>query len=119
MANNSFDNFNQFGNNALGMYNNNFNNPSNSSNANPLMNGFSGLGNNQNLGSNGAFDNNLGGNSGPVFGLNSNLSGSNNLPNNLSNNMGNNGQNDEGRETTQVTIPKDVSVSKLTIRMLS
>lgn len=72
------------------------------------MNGFNGMGNSPNLGGNNAFDSSLGGNNGPVFGLNNNLSGNNNLGNNLPNN---NGQNDEGRETTQVTIPKDVSSS--------
>lgn len=51
----------------------------------------------------------MGANNGPVFGLNNHLGG-NNLGNNLANNMGNNGQNDEAKETTQVTIPKDVSV---------
>lgn len=61
------------------------------------------MGNNNN-----AFDNSMGGNNGPVFGLNSNLGGGN-LGNNMPNNIGNNGQDDEGRETTQVTIPKDVS----------
>lgn len=111
MGNSSFDgpNFNQFGNNGLGMGFNNFNNPNNTSNASSMLNGFNGLGNNPNMGSNSAFDNSLGGNNGPVFGMSSNLGGNNSMGNNLSNNMGNNGQNDEGRETTQVTIPKDVS----------
>lgn len=83
---------------------NSLNSPNNGGSANSLLNGFSGFGNNPNLGSNNSFDNSLGGNNGPVFGMNNSLGGNNNLPNS----MGNNGQNDEGRETTQVTIPKDV-----------
>lgn len=111
MGNNNFDgpNFNQFGNNGLGGMGgfNNFNSP-NSNDTNSLMNGFNGIGNSPNMGNNNAFDNSLGGNNGPVFGMNNNLGGNNNLGNNLPNN---NGQSDEGRETTQVTIPKDVSYS--------
>lgn len=111
IGNSNFDgsNFNQFGNNGLGMGFNNFSNPNNTSNANSMLNGFNGLGNSPNMGNNSAFDNNLGGNNGPVFGMNNNLAGNNAMGNNLPNNMGNNGQNEEGRETTQVTIPKDVS----------
>lgn len=114
MGNSSFDgpNFNQFGNNGLGMGGfNSFNSPNNANSPNSLMNGFNGIGNNPNMGGNSGFDNSLGGNNGPVFGMNNSLSGNNNLGNNLPNNIGNNGQNDEGRETTQVTIPKDVGVS--------
>lgn len=70
-----------------------------------LNNGF---GSNPSLSSNTGFDNNLGNNA-AVFGLGSNLGGGNNLGNNLGNNMGNNNQSNEPKETTQVTIPKDVS----------
>ncbi|XP_055320981.1 heterogeneous nuclear ribonucleoprotein K homolog isoform X2 [Sitodiplosis mosellana] len=109
MGNSSFDgpNFNQFGNNGgMGGFNN-FNNP-NTGSPSSLMNGFNGIGNNPNMGNNNnAFDNNMG-NNGPVFGLNSSLGGGN-MGNNMPNNIGNNGQNDEGRETTQVTIPKDLA----------
>ncbi|XP_031616486.1 poly(rC)-binding protein 2 [Contarinia nasturtii] len=104
LGGNNFDgpNFSQFGNNGLGgMGYNNFNNPNNTSNTNSLMNGFNGLGNNPNLGNNSAFDNSMGGNMG--------MGGNNNLGNNMPNNLGNNGQNDESRETTQVTIPKDLA----------
>lgn len=111
LGSSNFDgpNFNQFGNNGLGMGGfNSFNSPNNANSSNNMMNGFNGIGNNPNMGGNSGFDNSLGGNNGPVFGMNNNLSGNNNMGNNLPNNIGNNGQNDEGRETTQVTIPKDV-----------
>lgn len=62
------------------------------------------------MGGNSGFDNSLGGSNGPVFGMNNSLSGNNSMGNNMQNNIGNNGQNDEGRETTQVTIPKDVCI---------
>lgn len=112
MSGSSFDgpSFNQFGNNGLGMGFNSFNNPNNSSSANSLMNGYNGLGNSPNMGSSGAYDNSLVGNNGSGFGMNNSLSGNNNLGSNLPSNIGNNGSSDEGRETTQVTIPKDVCI---------
>lgn len=100
---------NQFGNNSLGLGGFGGNQNPNSLVGNSLNNGLgnvnSGFGNNPNTGNNG-FDNNMGGGNNSVFGLNSNLGGSNNL----GNNGGSNAQNDEGRETTQVTIPKDVCI---------
>lgn len=120
MGSSSFDgpNFNQFGNNGLGMGFNSFNSPNNANSPNSLMNGFNGIGNNPNMGGNSGFDNSLGGNNGPVFGMNNSLSGNNNLGNNLPNNLGNNGQNDEGRETTQVTIPKDVGFFSISFHFM-
>lgn len=96
----------QFGNNGLGL---GFNNPNSLMNDTGLGNALNGsFGNNSNMSSNSGFDNNMGANNGPAFGMNS--LGGNNLGNNLPNNMGNNGQSgDEPKETTQVTIPKDVS----------
>lgn len=93
---------NQFGNNGLGL---GFNNPNSLMSNNSLGSGLnSSFGNNSSMNSNTGFDNNMGANNGPIFGMNS-LGG-----NNLANNMGNNGQSgDEPKETTQVTIPKDVS----------
>lgn len=104
--NGNFGGNNQFGNNGLGLGNFGNQNPNL---GNSLGNGIgsninNGFGNNPNAVNNNGFDNNMNsGNNGPVFGLN-NLGGNNNLGSNNSSN----GQNDEGRETTQVTIPKDV-----------
>lgn len=105
---------NQFGNNGLGL---GFNNPNSLMSNTGLGSGLnSSFGNNSNMNSNSDFDNNMGANNGPVFGMNS--LGGNNLGNNLANNMGNNGSSDEPKETTQVTIPKDVSLSKYYIRKI-
>lgn len=73
-----------------------------------------GFGNNPNLSNNSGFDNNLSNNA-AVFGLSNSLGGGNNLGNNFGNNMGNNNQSDEAKETTQVTIPKDVSEYELNL----
>lgn len=105
-------NQNQFGNNGLGNgmgYGGN-NNPLNSLAGNNGTGSLAQLGGGQLGGNNSygglgqgnnSYGNNLGGgnnSNGPIYGMNNN-GGSNNGPN------------DEGKETTQVTIPKDVRIS--------